>query len=83
LNSYPQFVTRIDGLDIHFIHVRSKNRNALPLIARFTKPYQLAPRRYSPTELRFPEVVTGLGESVLATNVLDRNACFTITAKSR
>jgi pimeloyl-ACP methyl ester carboxylesterase len=32
LNSLPQFVTNIDGLDIHFIHVRSKNPNALPLI---------------------------------------------------
>jgi pimeloyl-ACP methyl ester carboxylesterase len=32
LNSFPQFKTRIDGLDIHFIHVRSKHPNALPLI---------------------------------------------------
>jgi pimeloyl-ACP methyl ester carboxylesterase len=32
LNALPQFVTAIDGLDIHFIHVRSKNPNALPLI---------------------------------------------------
>lgn len=32
LNSYPQFVTNIDGLDIHFIHVRSKNPKALPVI---------------------------------------------------
>jgi pimeloyl-ACP methyl ester carboxylesterase len=32
LNSFPQFVTNIDGLDIHFIHVRSKNPNAMPLI---------------------------------------------------
>ena len=32
LNSYPQFITNIDGLDIHFIHVRSKNPNALPVI---------------------------------------------------
>jgi pimeloyl-ACP methyl ester carboxylesterase len=32
LNSLPQFVTNIDGLDIHFIHVRSKNPDALPLI---------------------------------------------------
>lgn len=32
LNALPQFVTNIDGLDIHFIHVRSKNKNALPLI---------------------------------------------------
>ena len=32
LNSYPQFITNIDGVDIHFIHVRSKNPNALPII---------------------------------------------------
>jgi pimeloyl-ACP methyl ester carboxylesterase len=32
LNAYPQFITEIDGLDIHFIHVRSKHTNALPLI---------------------------------------------------
>jgi pimeloyl-ACP methyl ester carboxylesterase len=32
LNSYPQFITKIDGVDIHFIHVRSKERNAMPLI---------------------------------------------------
>lgn len=32
LNSYPQFVTTIDGVDIHFIHVRSRNANALPVI---------------------------------------------------
>jgi pimeloyl-ACP methyl ester carboxylesterase len=32
LNALPQFKTEIDGLDIHFIHVRSKHENALPLI---------------------------------------------------
>src|SRR5688572_27718270 len=32
LNAYPNFITEIDGLDIHFIHVRSKHENALPLI---------------------------------------------------
>ncbi len=32
LNRYPQFLTEIDGLDIHFIHVRSKNPDAMPLI---------------------------------------------------
>ena len=32
LNALPQFMTEIDGLDIHFIHVRSKHENALPLI---------------------------------------------------
>lgn len=32
LNALPQFITEIDGLDIHFIHVRSKHENALPMI---------------------------------------------------
>ncbi|HTL09943.1 MAG TPA: epoxide hydrolase [Chitinophagaceae bacterium] len=32
LNELPQFTTKIDGVDIHFIHVRSKNPNALPVI---------------------------------------------------
>ena len=32
LNSFPHFVTEIDGLDIHFIHVKSPHANALPII---------------------------------------------------
>src|SRR5262245_22090097 len=32
LNQFPQFMTRIDGVDIHFIHQRSKEKNALPLV---------------------------------------------------
>ena len=32
LNSFPNFVTTIDGVDIHFIHVKSKHPNALPMI---------------------------------------------------
>ena len=32
LNAYPNFITEIDGLDIHFIHVRSEHENALPVI---------------------------------------------------
>jgi pimeloyl-ACP methyl ester carboxylesterase len=32
LNAFPQFITTIDDIDIHFIHVRSKERNALPII---------------------------------------------------
>jgi pimeloyl-ACP methyl ester carboxylesterase len=32
LNAYPQFKTEIDGLDIHYLHVRSKHENALPVI---------------------------------------------------
>ena len=32
LNALPQFITTIDGVDVHFIHVRSTEKNALPLI---------------------------------------------------
>jgi len=32
LSSFPHFITEVDGLDIHFIHVRSKHENALPMI---------------------------------------------------
>lgn len=32
LNRFPQFLTTIDGLDIHFLHVRSKNPDAMPLL---------------------------------------------------
>src|SRR5690348_7263949 len=32
LNALPQFVTEIDGLEIHFIHVKSKEKNALPIV---------------------------------------------------
>src|SRR5262249_45380826 len=38
LNALPQFITKIDGLDIHFIHVRSKHENALPLMVRHGWP---------------------------------------------
>jgi pimeloyl-ACP methyl ester carboxylesterase len=32
INAFPQFITEIDGLDIHFIHVRSQHEDALPLL---------------------------------------------------
>jgi pimeloyl-ACP methyl ester carboxylesterase len=38
LNALPQFVTEIDGLDIHFIHVRSRHEDALPLIVNHGWP---------------------------------------------
>ena len=38
LNSYQQFVTNIDGLDIQFIHVKSKEKNAMPLIIKHGWP---------------------------------------------
>jgi Epoxide hydrolase N terminus len=42
LNAVPQFITEIDGLDIHFIHVRSKHENALPLIVTHGWPGSLS-----------------------------------------
>src|SRR5215208_1108105 len=38
LNALPQFITEIDGLDIHFIHVRSHHEDALPLIVNHGWP---------------------------------------------
>src|SRR5215469_8137547 len=38
LNALPQFTTEIDGLDIHFIHVKSRHENALPLIVNHGWP---------------------------------------------
>jgi Epoxide hydrolase N terminus len=34
LNALPQFTTEIDGVDVHFIHVKSQHENALPLIPK-------------------------------------------------
>ena len=44
LNALPQFMTEIDGLDIHFIHVRSKHENALPLIVTHGWPARSSSR---------------------------------------
>jgi len=41
MNSFPQFITEIDGLDIHFIHVRSKHENALPIIVTHGWSYSI------------------------------------------
>jgi pimeloyl-ACP methyl ester carboxylesterase len=38
LNAVPQFITEIDGLDIHFVHVRSKHEDALPLLVNHGWP---------------------------------------------
>ena len=46
LNRFPQFLTAIDGLDIHFIHVKSKNPNALPLILTHGWPGWSRPSRW-------------------------------------
>ena len=34
INALPQFKTEIDGIDLHFMHVRSPHENALPLVPR-------------------------------------------------
>ncbi|WP_104140941.1 epoxide hydrolase family protein [Arthrobacter sp. ZGTC131] len=41
LKALPHFITEIDGLDIHFIHVRSKHEDALPLIVTHGWPYSI------------------------------------------
>jgi pimeloyl-ACP methyl ester carboxylesterase len=38
INSYPNFITNIDGVDIHFIHVKSKHPNALPVLVNHGWP---------------------------------------------
>jgi pimeloyl-ACP methyl ester carboxylesterase len=42
LNRFPQFLTEIDGLDIHFLHVRSRNPRAMPLILTHGWPGSIA-----------------------------------------
>src|SRR6185436_1051276 len=41
MNAYPNFITEIDGLDIHFIHARSKHENAMPIIITHGWPYSV------------------------------------------
>ena len=42
LNALPQFITEIDGLDIHFLHARSEHEDALPLIVNHGWPAKAA-----------------------------------------
>src|SRR5688572_21600873 len=43
INAVPNFITEIDGLDIHFVHARSQHENALPIIVTHGWPYSVAP----------------------------------------
>jgi pimeloyl-ACP methyl ester carboxylesterase len=52
INAVPNFVTEIDDLQIHFIHVRSKHENALPIIVTHGWPYSGA------ALLKFVETLT-------------------------
>ena len=54
LNALPQFVSAIDGLDIHFIHVRSQHENALPLIVTHGWPGSIIEQLKSSIRLSIP-----------------------------
>ena len=60
INALPNFMTEIDGLEIHFIHVRSKHDDALPLIVTHGWPGSITER-----SLRRPSVLGELGRFVL------------------
>jgi pimeloyl-ACP methyl ester carboxylesterase len=53
LNSYPQFTTTIDGVEIYFLHIRSKHENALPMIMTHGWPGSI---------LEFRHIIEGLVE---------------------
>ncbi|WP_049568475.1 epoxide hydrolase family protein [Nonomuraea sp. SBT364] len=62
LNAYPQFVTEIDGQDIHFLHVRSADPDALPLILTHGWPGSIAEylRAIEPLSRHFHLVIPSL-----------------------
>src|SRR4030095_7930776 len=62
LNALPQFITEIDGLDIHFIHVRSKHANALPLIVTHGWPGSIGEQLKSIGPLTDPTAFGGRAE---------------------
>ena len=62
LNALPQFKTEIDGVDIHFIHVRSKHENALPLIMTHGWPGSVIEMIDTVGPLTDPTVYGGSGE---------------------
>jgi hypothetical protein len=54
LNAIPQFVTEIEGQDVHFIGARSKHENALPLIVTHGWPGSIIPRALQEARRRRP-----------------------------
>jgi pimeloyl-ACP methyl ester carboxylesterase len=62
LKALPHFVTNIDGLDIHFIHVRSKNPNALPMIVTHGWPGSIIEQLKIVEPLTNPTAHGGKGE---------------------
>ncbi|KAF1983363.1 epoxide hydrolase [Aulographum hederae CBS 113979] len=55
LNSYPQFTTTIDGVEIYFLHIRSKHTNALPMILTHGWPGSILEFRHVIDKLVDPE----------------------------
>ena len=62
INALPQFVTNIDGVDIHFIHVRSKNPNALAIIITHGWPASITHNLKIIGPLTDPEAFAGTAE---------------------
>jgi pimeloyl-ACP methyl ester carboxylesterase len=62
LNSFPNFITNVDGLDVHFIHVRSKHENALPIIVTHGWPGSIIEQLKIIEPLTDPEVHGGKAE---------------------
>jgi pimeloyl-ACP methyl ester carboxylesterase len=62
INAHPQFITNIDGSDIHFIHVRSKNPNALPIIITHGWPASITHYMKVISPLTDPEAFGGKAE---------------------
>jgi Epoxide hydrolase N terminus len=60
INAVPNFITEIDGLDIHFIHVRSKHENALPMIVSHGWPGSII------EQMKIIEPLTILGRPAIA-----------------
>src|SRR5436309_10334441 len=62
LNGLPQFITEIDGLDIHFMHVRSQHEDALPLIITHGWPGSIIEQLKLIEPLRDPTAHGGTAE---------------------
>jgi pimeloyl-ACP methyl ester carboxylesterase len=62
LNALPQFITEIDGLDIHFIHVRSEHEDALPLVVNHGWPGSIIEQLKIIGRLTDPTAHDGNGE---------------------
>jgi hypothetical protein len=65
LNAFPNFITEIDGLDIHFIHVRSRHENPLPIIVTHGWPGSIVEQLKIIAPLTDPTAFGGTAEDAL------------------